>query len=71
MGKNYDAAVMACGHCGFGLGATLNAVANMEAFTEQNYPSPQAFFVLPLVGALFIDLINSGVIATVLNIIPA
>jgi glutamate:Na+ symporter, ESS family len=68
LGKNYDAAVMACGHCGFGLGATPNAVANMEAFTALNYPSPQAFFVLPLVGALFIDFINSGVITVFLNI---
>ncbi len=69
LGKDYDAAVMACGHCGFGLGATPNAIANMEAFTAQNYPSPQAFFVLPLVGALFIDFINSGLVSTLLNII--
>ena len=69
LGKNYDAAVMACGHCGFGLGATPNGVANMEAFTALNYPSPQAFFVLPLVGALFIDFVNSGVIAIFLNIL--
>jgi len=69
LGKNYDAAVMACGHCGFGLGATPNAVANMEAFTAQNFPSPQAFFVLPLVGALFIDFINSGMISMFLNFI--
>ncbi len=69
MGKDYDAAVMAVGHCGFGLGATPNAMANMEAFTAKNYPSPQAFFVLPIVGSLFIDFINSGVITTFLNFI--
>ena len=68
LGKTYDAAVMACGHCGFGLGATPNGIANMEAFTALNYPSPQAFFVLPLVGALFIDLINSSIISVFLNI---
>ena len=69
LGKDYDAAVMACGHCGFGLGATPNAIANMEAFTSQNYPSPQAFFVLPLVGALFIDFINSGLVSMLLNVL--
>ncbi len=67
MGKTYDAAVMAVGHCGFGLGATPNAMANMEAFTAKNFPSPQAFFVLPIVGSLFIDFINSGVITAFLN----
>jgi glutamate:Na+ symporter, ESS family len=58
---------MAVGHCGFGLGATPNAMANMEAFTAKNFPSPQAFFVLPIVGSLFIDFINSGVITAFLN----
>ena len=69
MGRDYDAAVMACGHCGFGLGATPNGVANMEAFTALNYPAPQAFFVLPIVGALFIDFANSGVISAILNLL--
>ncbi len=71
MGRDYDAAVISCGHCGFGLGATPNAVANMEAFTEKNYPSPTSFFVLPLVGALFIDFMNSAVITVFLGIIKA
>ena len=67
MGRDYDAAVITVGHVGFGLGATPNAMANMEAFTAKNYPSPQAFFVVPLVGSLFIDFVNAGTITTILN----
>jgi ESS family glutamate:Na+ symporter len=62
MGKNYDAAVMAGGHCGFGMGATPTAVANIEAVTLRYGPSPQAFLVIPVVGAFFIDLTNALVI---------
>lgn len=68
MGKDYDAAVMATGHCGFGMGATPNAMANMESFTAANGPSPTAFFVLPLVGALFIDFTNASLITIFMNI---
>lgn len=68
MGKDYDAAVMAAGHCGFGMGATPNAMANMESFTAANGPSPTAFFVLPLVGALFIDFTNASLITVFMNI---
>ena len=68
MGKDYDAAVMASGHCGFGMGATPNAMANMESFTAANGPSPTAFFVLPLVGALFIDFTNASLITVFMNI---
>nr|WP_307776005.1 sodium/glutamate symporter [uncultured Cetobacterium sp.] len=68
MGKDYDAAVMAAGHCGFGMGATPNAMANMESFTAANGPSPTAFFVLPLVGALFIDFVNASIITVFMNI---
>ena len=66
-GKDYDAAVMATGHCGFGLGATPNALANMEVFTKENGPAPRAFFVLPVVGALFIDFTNATVITFFIN----
>ena len=59
MGKDYDAAVIAAGHCGFGMGATPNAMANMQAFTSANGPSFKAFFVIPLVGAMFIDFFNA------------
>lgn len=59
MGKDYDAVVIATGHCGFGMGATPNAMANMQSFTDGNGPSPKAFFVIPLVGSLFIDFFNA------------
>ena len=56
MGSNYDAAVIAGGHCGFGLGATPTAVMNMGSLVNKFGPSPQAFMVVPIVGAFFIDL---------------
>ncbi|MGK0441947.1 MAG: ESS family glutamate:Na+ symporter [Pseudohongiellaceae bacterium] len=62
MGKNYDAAVIAGGHCGFGLGATPTAVANMESIVSKFGPSPQAFLIVPMVGAFFIDITNALVI---------
>lgn len=58
MGKNYDAAMIAAGHCGFGLGATPNGIANMHSVSEKYGYSQIAFFVLPIVGALFIDFTN-------------
>jgi glutamate:Na+ symporter, ESS family len=62
MGRNYDAAVLAAGHCGFGLGATPTAIANMQAITERFGPSHLAFLVVPMVGAFFIDIVNAIVI---------
>jgi len=62
MGANYDAAIIAGGQCGFGLGATPTAVANMEALTRRFGPSPPAFLVVPLTGAFFIDFLNALVI---------
>lgn len=62
MGKNYDAAVLAAGHCGFGLGATPTAIANMQAITNRFGPSHLAFLVVPMVGAFFIDIANAIVI---------
>ena len=59
MGKNFDAAIIAGGHCGFGMGATPTAVANMEALVSRFGPSPQAFLVVPMVGAFFIDITNA------------
>lgn len=67
MGRDYDAAVMAGGHCGFGLGATPNAVANMEALVERFGPAPRAFLVVPMVGAFFIDFTNALIITTFIN----
>jgi len=68
MGKNYDAAIMAGGHCGFGLGATPTAVANMESLVARHGPSPQAFLVVPLVGAFFIDITNAIIIQLYLSL---
>lgn len=62
MGKNYDAAVLAAGHCGFGLGATPTAITNMQAITDRFGPSHLAFLVVPMVGAFFIDIVNTIVI---------
>ncbi len=69
MGKNYDAAVLAAGHCGFGMGATPTAVANMQAITNMYGPSHKAFLIVPLCGAFFVDLINATVIQLMLNFI--
>lgn len=68
MGRNYDAAVLAGGHCGFGMGATPNAIANMEAISSKYGPAPAAFFIIPLVGSLFIDFANAGIITAFVNL---
>ncbi|MCX9158001.1 sodium/glutamate symporter [Niveibacterium sp. 24ML] len=62
MGRSYDAAVIAGGHCGFGLGATPTAIANMQAVTDRFGPSHVAFLIVPMVGAFFIDIANALVI---------
>lgn len=69
MGRDYDAAVMASGHCGFGLGATPNAVANMESLVERFGSAPRAFLVVPMVGAFFIDFTNAIIITTYINVV--
>lgn len=69
MGRDYDAGVMAAGHCGFALGATPNAVANMEAITERFGAAPRAFLVVPMVGAFFIDFSNTIVITFFLQLL--
>ncbi|MCI5642923.1 MAG: sodium/glutamate symporter [Peptoniphilus sp.] len=68
MGRNYDAAVLSGGICGFGMGATYNALANMDSITERFGPSPKAYFILPMVGAFAIDIINSFFITIFLNV---
>ncbi|OOF39803.1 sodium/glutamate symporter [Rodentibacter trehalosifermentans] len=62
MGKDYDAIVLSAGHCGFGLGATPTAVANMQAITSRFGASHKAFLIVPMVGAFFIDLINASLL---------
>ena len=69
MGKDYDAIVLSAGHCGFGLGATPTAVANMQAITSRFGPSHKAFLIVPMVGAFFIDLLNNGILKMFLNLV--
>jgi sodium/glutamate symporter len=69
MGKDYDAAVLAAGHCGFGLGATPTAVANMQSVTERFGPSHKAFLIVPMVGAFFVDFINAFILTTFISIL--
>ena len=69
LGRNYDAAVMTSGFCGFGMGATPNAMANMQAITQKYGPAPTAYFVVPLVGSLFIDFMNTIIITSFLNLL--
>lgn len=68
MGKDYDAAVLAAGHCGFGLGATPTAIVNMQAITQHYGQSHVAFIVVPMVGAFFIDILNAFVIKFFLSL---
>ena len=68
MGRNYDAVVMSGGFCGFMLGTTANAVANMGALVERYGPAPKAYLVVPLVGAFGIDFVNALLITAALNI---
>lgn len=69
MGRDFEAAVMAGGHCGFGLGATPNAVANMESLVERFGAAPRAFLVVPMVGAFFIDFTNAMIITAYINFV--
>ncbi|MGB5833152.1 MAG: sodium/glutamate symporter [Thiohalocapsa sp.] len=66
MGRNYDAAVIAAGQCGFQLGATPTAIANMQAVTSRHGVSPMAFLLVPIIGAFLIDICNALVIQGVL-----
>ena len=69
MGKDYDAAVLAAGTCGFGMGATPNAMANMQAICDRYVPSVKAYLIIPLIGSLFADFLNSLVITFFINIL--
>lgn len=69
MGRDYDAAVLTAGTCGFGMGATPNAMANMQAITERFVPSVKAYLLVPLVGSLFADFINTLVITFFINLL--
>lgn len=69
MGRNYEAAVFASAMCGFGMGATPNAIANMDELTNRYGFVPTPYFVVPIVGGLFIDFVNSGLITIFINFI--
>ena len=68
MGRDYDGAVISGGFCGFMLGTTANAMANMEALVERYGPAPRAFLVVPMVGAFFIDFTNALIITAFVNV---
>lgn len=68
LGKNYDSAIICAGQCGFSLGATPTAIANMQSVTNHFGPSHKAFLLVPLVGSFFIDLINALIINWSINI---
>ncbi len=67
LGRDYDAAVLVSGICGFGLGATPNAMANMSAVCYKYHYSVKPFLIVPIIGAMFVDLLNTGIITMFLN----
>ena len=69
LGKDYDAAVLVSGVCGFGLGATPNAMANMSAVCYKYHYAVKPFLIVPIIGAMFVDIINTGVITLFLNLL--
>ena len=71
LGGDYDAATMTAGFIGFSMGATSNAMANMQAVTNKYGASPTAFMVIPIVGGMAIDFINIFVISTMLPMLGA
>ena len=69
MGRDYEAAVMTSAFCGFGMGATPNAMANMQALTDRFVPSVKAYILVPIVGSMFADFINSITITFFINML--
>ena len=69
MGRDYDAAVLAAGTCGLGMGATPNAMANMQAICDRYAPSVKAYLIIPLIGSLFADFLNSLIITFFINLL--
>jgi ESS family glutamate:Na+ symporter len=68
VGRDYEAAVIAAAFCGFGMGATATAIANMQALANRHGPAPQAFVIVPIVGAFFIDIANAVVLTLFLSL---
>ena len=69
LGRDYDAAVLCAGMCGFGLGATPNAMANMSAVCYKYRYTVKPFLIVPIIGSMFADLINTGMITLFLNLL--
>ena len=69
LGQDYDAAIISAGACGFGMGATPNAMANMQVLTTKFAPSVKAYILVPMVGSMFVDFINSITITFFINFI--
>lgn len=69
MGKDYDAAVLTSGFCGFGMGATPNAMANMQAICDKYQPSIKSYLLIPIVGSMFTDFINSMIVTFFINLL--
>lgn len=67
MGRDYESAITTSGFCGFMLGITANAIASMEELVETYGPAPEAFLVVPVVGAFLIDFTNSLIVTTLAN----
>lgn len=68
VGRDYEGAVMSAAFCGFAMGATATAIANMQAVTQRYGPAPQAFMVVPLVGAFLIDIVNAVILTGFLSL---
>jgi ESS family glutamate:Na+ symporter len=69
LGRDYDAAILSAGTCGFGMGATPNAMANMQVLTNKFAPSVKSYILVPIVGGMFVDFLNSLTITFFINFI--
>lgn len=69
MGRDYDAAILTAGACGFGMGATPNAMVNMQVLTDKYVPSVKAYLLVPIVGGMLVDFINSLVLTFFINVV--
>lgn len=64
--RDYEAAVMAAAFCGFAMGATATAIANMQALTRRHGPAPESFIVVPVTGAFLVDILNVIVLTSLI-----
>jgi len=66
--RDYEAAIMSAAFCGFALGATATAIANMQALTRRHGPAPEAFIVVPVTGAFLVDILNVIVLSSLISL---